>query len=41
MNGGGYPGMAIPAIKRRNLSGYKKIVTCKSCGYADPKYPHP
>ena len=41
MNGGGYADMAIPIIKRHNLDGYKKIVMCKSCGYADLKYPHP
>ena len=40
MNGGRYSGMVIPAIKRYNLGSYKKIVTCKSCGYAEPKYSH-
>ena len=33
MNNGGYPDMTIHSCK--------EIVTCKSCGYADPKYLHP
>ena len=41
MNGDGYPGIAISAINRHNLSGYKEIVACKSCSYANPKYLHP
>ena len=31
--------MASPTIKRRDLSDYKKIITCKTCSYIDPKYP--
>ena len=30
--------MMTPIIKRRNLSGYEKITTCKLCSYGDPKY---
>ena len=33
--------MVIPTIKRRDLGGYKEIITCESCSYMDPKYPHP
>ena len=28
-------------IKQRDLRGYKKLITCESCSYADLKYPHP
>jgi len=38
MNSYGYLCMTIPIIKRRDLEGYKKIITCKSCSYIDPKY---
>ena len=33
--------MMIPTIKRRDLSGYKEIITCESCSYVNPKYLHP
>jgi len=26
---------------RRDLSGYKEIITCESYNYIDPKYSHP
>jgi len=39
MNNGRYLCIASPTIKRRDLSGYKKIITCKSCNYVDPN-PH-
>jgi len=41
INSGGYLYMAIPTIKRRDLDGYKEIITYKSCSYVDPKYLHP
>jgi len=40
MDSGGYLCMAIATIKRRDLDGYKEIITCKSCSYVDPKYLH-
>jgi len=36
MDGGGYFCMSITTIKRSDLSSYKRITMCKSCGYEDP-----
>ena len=33
--------MTISIIKRRDLDGYKEIITCESYNYVNPKYPHP
>jgi len=41
MDGGGYLCVIIPTIKRRDLGGYKKVTTCKSCSYRDLKFLHP
>ena len=41
VNGVKYHSMAILTIKWHDLGGYKENITCKSCGYADPKYPPP
>ena len=40
MNSGEYICMVIPTIKQRDLGGYKKIITCKSCSYIDSTYLH-
>ena len=40
LDSGRYLYMAISVIKRRDLGGYKEIITCKSCSYMDPKYSH-
>ena len=41
MNSGRYLCVTIPTIKRRDLSGYEKITTCKSYRYRDPEFLRP
>ena len=37
---GRYFYMSITTIKHDDLDSYKRITTCKSCGYEDPHDPH-